>query len=273
MNPNPQPSRAKEGFPPRSDDRPAIRPGIMAIPTELQGPIPRVAVCMAMSADGKTATADRRFSRFGSRRDAARLYRLRTEADAILCGAATVRQENAALDPGPARFRRRRRRLGRPAWPLRIAVSGSGSLRPEGRLFETGPEPPIVLVTRNAPANAIDRLATRACVAVWPGEQVDWIGCLRWLRLAWQVERLLVEGGGTLNEALFRAGAVHELHLTLCPWLLGGERAPSIADGPGVAHLAQAARLRLIRYQQVGQELFLTYEAAPLGPGGLTSPP
>lgn len=253
-------------------DRPPVQAGILEIPRRSAGPLPHVEVCMAMTADGKTATADRRFSRFGSRRDIERLYRLRAQADAILCGAATIRQENAALDPGPARFHRLRERAGRPAWPLRIAVSGSGSLEPEGRLFEVGPEPPVVLVTARTAAGRIRRLATRACVAVWPGETIDWTACLRWVRRHWGVERLLVEGGGTLNEALFRAGVVRELHLTICPWLVGGERAPSIADGPGVARLGEATRLRLVRRQRGGDELFLSYEVLPRSENGSTRP-
>ena len=39
---------------------------------------------------------------------------------------------------------------------------------------------------------------------------------------------LLCEGGGELNDALFRGGLVNELHLTICPKIFGGRHAPPI---------------------------------------------
>jgi riboflavin biosynthesis pyrimidine reductase len=48
--------------------------------------------------------------------------------------------------------------------------------------------------------------------------------------LAEGLERILVEGGGGLAAAFLEAGLVDELRLTITPWLLGGDAAPSIAD-------------------------------------------
>jgi riboflavin biosynthesis pyrimidine reductase len=82
------------------------------------------------------------------------------------------------------------------------------------------------------------------------------------LRAEWNVRRLLCEGGGELNDALFRAGLVDELHLTLCPMIFGGRSAPTIADGPGCARLADAFAMRLQSSRRVGEELFLVYVRA-----------
>jgi riboflavin biosynthesis pyrimidine reductase len=82
---------------------------------------------------------------------------------------------------------------------------------------------------------------------------------LRWLSRRWGVKRLLCEGGGELNDALFRAGLVNELHLTVCPRIFGGHRAPTIADGFGVSRLAQATQLELQSARSHGGEMFLVY--------------
>jgi riboflavin biosynthesis pyrimidine reductase len=67
----------------------------------------------------------------------------------------------------------------------------------------------------------------------------------------------LCEGGGELNDALFRAGLVDELHLTICAKLLGGRNAPTIADGLGALKLARATSLVLKSAKRIGDELFL----------------
>jgi riboflavin biosynthesis pyrimidine reductase len=82
------------------------------------------------------------------------------------------------------------------------------------------------------------------------------------------VRDVIVEGGGGLNDALFRAGLVDELHLTLCPRIFGGRRAPSIRDGVGVPRLADAAGFHLASMKRQGDELFLVYRAVRPGVGG-----
>src|SRR5690348_422801 len=74
--------------------------------------LPFVFVNMAMTADGKIATANRAVSTFSSKRDFEHLLELRATADAVLSGARTADQEAVNLGPGPARFRRLRLKNG-----------------------------------------------------------------------------------------------------------------------------------------------------------------
>jgi len=76
------------------------------------------------------------------------------------------------------------------------------------------------------------------------------------------VKRVLCEGGGELNDALFRAGVVDELHLTICPSIFGGRDAPTISDAVGVDRLADAALMRLKSWKRLGDELFLVFQPA-----------
>jgi riboflavin biosynthesis pyrimidine reductase len=96
-------------------------------------------------------------------------------------------------------------------------------------------------------------------VRVCGTREVDFRAALRWLQREWKVRRLLCEGGGELNDALFRAGLVDELHLTICPQVLGGRAAPTIADGRGSASLAAARPMQLKSMRRVGKELFLRF--------------
>ncbi len=219
---------------------------------------PFVRLNLAITADGKIATANRAISSFGSPRDLAHLYRLREQADAILCGAATINAENADLGPRPGKTRSRgsaRARL-----PLRVVVSGSGRVDPTVRLFQRAFGPVIILATRRISKSRLCRLEGLAhTVKICGARQLDFPAALRWLRSEWNVRDLLCEGGSQVNAALLEADLVDEINLTLCPWIVGGREAPTIADGRGVADLADASNWRLDRARRFENELFLTY--------------
>ncbi len=222
---------------------------------------PFVFINMAMTADGKIVSANRAVSTFSSRRDFEHLLELRATADAVMSGARTVDQEGVNLGPGPARFRRRRLKNGLAEYNLRIVASGSGSLSPRAEIFRHRFSPIIVLAAGRASERKLKRLrAVADAVRVFGRDAIDFRLAFEWLRREWKVERLLCEGGGELNGALFRAGLVDEFHLTVCPKIFGGNDAPTIADGIGVSKLADATRLNLKSMKRVGDELYLVYD-------------
>ena len=67
--------------------------------------LPFVFINMAMTADGKIATANRRVASFGSRRDQEHLLELRATADAVMAGARTADSHPINMGPGPAKYR------------------------------------------------------------------------------------------------------------------------------------------------------------------------
>jgi riboflavin biosynthesis pyrimidine reductase len=89
--------------------------------------------------------------------------------------------------------------------------------------------------------------------------EINFRAALRWLRTRWHVRRLLCEGGGELNDSLFRAGLVDEIHLTICPKIFGGRSAPTIAGGLGAENLIQAVEFRCTSARNINGELFTTW--------------
>jgi len=223
--------------------------------------LPFVYINVASTADGKLAPANRRFEPFSSERDQKLLLELRARADAVISGARTVDSSAVTLGPGGARYRAQRRKNGLAEYNLRVVVSGSGSLDTDAEIFKHRFSPIIILTTKLAPKAKLKRLRALADdVAVFGKRELDFVGALRWLRSKWGVKRLLCEGGGELNEGLFRAGVVNEVYITLCPLILGGRNAPTAADGKGAQTLADAIPLALKSMKRLGDELFLVYE-------------
>jgi riboflavin-specific deaminase-like protein len=217
-------------------------------------------VNMGITADGKIATANRAVSSFGSRRDRDHLLQLRATADAVMAGARTADLNSINMGPGPAKYRRLRLRRGLAEFNLRIIVSRSGTVNPGAEVFQRQFSPIIILTTRRATAARLQALrAVAAEVKICGAKEINFPQTLRWLREKWGIKRLLCEGGGELNDALFRAGLVSQLHLTVCPKVFGGRTAPTIADGFGASSLARATRLELESARRQGDEMFLVY--------------
>ncbi len=222
--------------------------------------LPFVYINVASSADGKLAPPNRHFVPFGSRQDQRLLLELRAGADAVMAGARTVDLMPVDLGPGAKHYRQLRKARGLSEYNLRVVVSGNGSLNPDAEIFKRRFSPVIVLTCAKAPKRNLQRLRQVAdAVEVFGDQELDFTAALGWLAHCWKVKRLLCEGGGVINASLFRAGLVREVYLTLCPLVIGGQGAPTMADGPGIQNLRQAARLRLKSLKRLGSELFLVY--------------
>jgi riboflavin-specific deaminase-like protein len=225
----------------------------------MQNPaLPFVFLNLAMTADGKIAPAGRRFVPFGSPRDRQHLLELRATADAVMAGARTVDSFPANLGPGPAKYRRLRLRRGLAEYNLRVIVSGTGTVDPDAEIFRRRFSPILILTTASISPARLRRLRAVADeVQIFGRRKLNLPAALRWLKEERGVKRLLCEGGGELNAALFQAGLVREIRLTLCPVIFGGRTAPTLAGGAGAKRLARAARLRLVSMKRAGAELFL----------------
>ncbi len=221
---------------------------------------PFVLMNMAMTADGKIATANRAVSSFGSRRDHEHLLELRATADAVMSGARTVDSAKISMGTGGMKFQRQRLKLGLAEHNLRIIVSGSGSIDSCAEIFKHKFSPIIVLTTRRMTSYSRRGLKDLGATIKICGErEINFRSALRWLYKRWGVKRLLCEGGGDLNDAMFRAGLVDELHLTVCPKVFGGRIAPSISEGCGFGKIALSSRLKLKSTKRIGDEIFLVF--------------
>lgn len=76
------------------------------------------------------------------------------------------------------------------------------------------------------------------------------------------IDSILLEGGGTLNEAALRAGVVQKVMVFVAPKLFGGEKSKTPVAGTGVELPGEAVMLRLESVRQIDGDLLLEYETA-----------
>lgn len=227
---------------------------------DMERELPYVFLNVAMTADGKLAPSNRKFTPFTTKRDQAMMLELRATADAVMSGARTVDLGEVTLGTGGERYRKKRRARGLAEEHLRVIVSGSGTLDPKAHIFTKRFSPIVILTTERAGKKRIEALRKVAdAVHVSKGNELDFRKALLWLKKEWGVQRVLCEGGGAINGGLFEADVVDELYLTIAPVIMGGRNAPTPADGRGILKLADARTMKLKRMERVGDELYTVW--------------
>lgn len=198
-----------------------------------------------------------------------RVDEVRAESDAILVGAGTLRADNPRLLVNSAERRAARVAAGRPEYPLKVTVSGSGDLDPDANFWSTGGEK-IVYTTDEGAVKAGDALRGLGVDVVSVGPDVDWRAVLTHLHDVRGVRRLMVEGGGRVHTQLLRQGLADELQLALAPLVVGEPDAPRLF-GPGDYPGGPRNRLRLVETRPVGDVVLMRYVPTAPGTGNVPS--
>lgn len=220
---------------------------------------PFVTLNVAVTADGKADTAARCGAAISSPQDLARVDRLRAESDAIMVGGRTLLGDDPRLTVKSADLRAERRARGLIENPIKVGIASNAALRLDGRFLTAGPAPVVLFTTKQTDPTQIARLRqTGADVYVMGEARVDLPAALRRLQEI-DVQRLLVEGGGTLNAELLRLGLVDEIFIYIAPLIFGGATAPTLADGPGLTRNA-AIQLELRSVEALdGGDILICY--------------
>ncbi|MGW7209988.1 dihydrofolate reductase family protein [Streptomyces sp. NPDC054837] len=218
---------------------------------------PYVLLSAAVSLDGYLDDTGPDRLLLSSPADFDRVDEVRASVDAILVGAGTIRADNPRLLVNSPQRRAARVAAGKPEYPLKVTVSGSGDLDPDAKFWHTGGDK-VVYTTDKGAERA--RAAGLAADVVSLGADLDWPGLLADLS-ARGVRRLMVEGGGKIHTQLLQQGLADELQLVLAPLFVGDATAPRLF-GPGAY---QGGRLRLVESRQIEDVVLMRYE--PTAPG------
>jgi len=221
---------------------------------------PRVFVNVAMSADGKISTKMRRQVKISGKQDFLRVDRIKAGSDAIMVGIGTVLADNPSLTVKAPDLREQRSREGMDENPVRIVVDSAARTPPDADILHKGPGRRIVAVSERAPAERVQILAEYATVIVMGKDEVDLRALLEHLYQQEGVRTLMVEGGGTLIWSLLREGLVDELQTYIGNVIIGGEDAPTPAEGAGFLHEVDFIRLILKDIERIEEGVLIRWQ-------------
>jgi 2,5-diamino-6-(ribosylamino)-4(3H)-pyrimidinone 5'-phosphate reductase len=220
---------------------------------------PYVIVNVAMSADGKISTRERRQVRISGKQDFSRVDRLKAESDAVMVGIGTVLADDPSLTVKSEECRNYRREKGFSINPLRIVVDSSARTPLEASVLNKGEGQRVIAVSARAASAKITRLEEKATVLVCGEDDVDLAALMDALG-AMGIHRIMVEGGGTLIAGLIGAGLVHEIYTFIGNIIIGGRDAPTFSDGNGFISESLFPRLSLLEAQRIEEGILLHWK-------------
>lgn len=213
-----------------------------------------VACNMVTSLDGKVTADGTQPSSLGSSFDLATMGIIRSHFDAVLAGGNTIRLHPYYLGV-PARLEEARQKKGLASQPLTVLLTRSGNLDPKSPLFAKAPRPPVIITSAAGAQGLSALIQEQSSVEIMENPNPQ--GIVELLHDKYQVQRLLVEGGPSVNYQFMEAKILDELFLTLHPSLIGKRTDLGLSTGEHV--LEKPEQINLISLNQHSEELFLRY--------------
>lgn len=216
---------------------------------------PWVVAKWAMTLDGKICTRTGHSQWVSNPESRTMVHRLRSEIPAILCGIGTVIADDPMLN---CRLESRHLPKGTSIHdvrqPIRIIADRRARIPLDSQLVTTAKElRTIVVYAEGADLHKL-HLLHQAGVETWccnsPDELLDRAGREK-------IDSILVEGGGTINEAFFRAGLIDEVYAFIAPKVIGGIDAKTPVEGLGMTKMTDAVMLQDVTTTMIGNDIMV----------------
>lgn len=205
---------------------------------------PFVVMKTAMTLDGKiaAATGDSKWVTGEESRRA--VQEMRNRLTGIMVGIGTVLADNPRLTC----------RLESGRDPLRIIVDSHLRIPLDARVLKD--ENVLVAALRTCDPQKRAILGDRVLLTEEAGGRVDLVDLMKKLGQR-EIDSILLEGGGALNETALRLGLVDRIVSFIAPKIIGGKDAKTPVEGKGIEKMSEAIRLENIEIEKTGQDLML----------------
>jgi len=217
---------------------------------------PYTLLSCAVSIDGYLDDASETRLMLSNQADLDRVDAVRADCDAILIGAATIRNDNPRLLVRAQERRDARLAAGLPASPTKVTLTEHGKLDAGSHFFAADETEKLVYCPSDIVPEARDRLGSVATV-VDGGPRVG-MGRLSEDLHSRGVGRLMVEGGGTVLTQFLTEDLADELHLVVAPLFVGDSRARRFVDD-GRFPFRPDRRAALVDVRRIGDVVLHRY--------------
>ena len=215
---------------------------------------PHVLMMSEITADGKLTlkkgASSKILMKYMSHETELLLHTTRAEYDAIMVGANTIRIDNSFLTV----------RYVKGKSPLRVIPCSMADLPLDRNVL--GPDAPTVIaVCEAAPKERVEALRRTGVSVVTAGEtHVELPLLMKILKEQFGINKLMIEGGPTLNWHMLHDRLVDEIRLIHLPFIVGGSDTPSLVGGMHINSEDEMIRLNLKKYYLCGSNLVSEFD-------------
>ncbi len=217
---------------------------------------PYTVLSCGISIDGYLDDGGRQRLCLSNDADFDRVDAVRASCDAILVGAGTVRNDNPHLLVRSPDRRAERIARGWPNSPVKVTLTRSAMLDPSAHFFKKDETEKLVYCASGGFERAKAQLGDVATV-IDGGREMDVHGVTKDLSDR-GINRLMVEGGGSVHTQFLTADLADELQLVVAPLFVGDSRARRFV-GDGRFPWNPDRRAQLADVQQIGDVVLLRY--------------
>ncbi len=217
---------------------------------------PYVILNAAMTLDGKIAT-ETGSSNISGKKDLERVHEIRKECDGIMVGIGTVIADDPRLtvhkiDAKPEDN------------PIRVVVDSKCRTPADARI--TNSDAKTIIAGANEykedfmKSENYKTLKGRGVKFFFSGDKrVDLKALMSYLHEE-GIEKLMLEGGATLNFSMIKAGLIDEISICVAPMVVGGANSKTFFDGDGFNTMDESVKLKLIDYYPLDKDFILNYK-------------
>lgn len=216
---------------------------------------PYVILNAAMTLDGKIATQTGS-SNISGEEDLKRVHEIRKQCDGIMVGIGTVLADDPRLtvhkiDANPDDN------------PVRVVVDSKCRTPIDARI--TNSDAKTIIACANEfkddfiQSEKYEVFKKRGVKFFWSGDEiVDLTSLMSYLHEE-GIEKLMLEGGSTLNFSMIKSGLIDEISICVAPMVVGGANAKTFFDGEGFDLMDDSVKLELTGHYNLGKDLILKY--------------
>ncbi len=212
---------------------------------------PLVTLKLAMTLDGRTATARGDSQWISGPESRARVHGWRAESGAVAVGIGTAVADDPLLTA---------RDVGAARQPTRVVFDSHARLPLGSKLLTTLEEAPVLVIcSADAPPERVQALSgAGAEVLALPGDGSARVGAALAELGERDIDSVLLEGGATLAGSFLDAGEVDVARIFIAPILLGGAGSRAALGGADPAAIADGRRASHTEWSRSGEDLLVS---------------
>ena len=206
---------------------------------------PYITLKIAQSIDGKISISKKEQTWLTGKESVKYVHKLRSEYDAVLVGAGTIKSDNPLLTV--RKFKGRN--------PIRVIIDGNLSIPVNSNVIECpDPQKTIIITSDTSSERKIKQLSAKGIklfkLKVASNNQISLKSVMRLLARQ-EITSVLVEGGIEIFTMFLEKNLFDEIIVLLTPKILG--------KGIGAFNLKKLKRIKLSEAEKIGEDIKLVY--------------